>query len=162
MTLHFYWTHFETQKGPNYWYEQSFFVWCLLRQQNGGLNSGLKSVTIVTDALKEIGQGGPYLQETSSDQKATATKECIIMIKKLVLWSVVIFCSIPKSNILCIHRSQVSDKGPFGLLFTVACSSTINRITSTVNLDKINWCHMVFSALDLYFMLAWYRLGRNP
>ena len=27
-----------------------FFVWCLLRQQNGGLNSGQKSVNIVTDA----------------------------------------------------------------------------------------------------------------
>ena len=27
------------------------FVWCLLRQQNGGLNSGQKSANIVTDAL---------------------------------------------------------------------------------------------------------------
>ena len=51
MTLHFYWTYLETQKWPNYWYEQSFFVWCLLRQRNGGLNSGLKSATIVTDAF---------------------------------------------------------------------------------------------------------------
>ena len=30
MTLHLYWTYFETQKGPNYLYEQSFFVWRLL------------------------------------------------------------------------------------------------------------------------------------
>ena len=51
MTLHFYWTSLETQKGPNYWYQQSFLVWCLLRQRNGGLNSGLKSAIIVTDAL---------------------------------------------------------------------------------------------------------------
>ena len=51
MTLLLYWTYLKTQKGPNYWYEQSFFVWCLLRQRNGGLNSGLKSATIVTDAL---------------------------------------------------------------------------------------------------------------
>ena len=28
-----------------------FFVWCLLRQRNGGLNSGPKSANIVTDAL---------------------------------------------------------------------------------------------------------------
>ena len=28
-----------------------FFVWCILRQRNGGLNFGLKSATIVTDAL---------------------------------------------------------------------------------------------------------------
>ena len=27
------------------------FVWCLLRQRNGGLNSGLKSAIIVTDAF---------------------------------------------------------------------------------------------------------------
>ena len=54
MTLHFYWTHFETQKGPNYWYEQPLFVWCLLRQRNGGLNSGLKSVTIVIDAYLSL------------------------------------------------------------------------------------------------------------
>ena len=52
MTLHFYWTYLETQKGPNYLYEQSFFVWCLMRQRNGGLNSGLKLATIVTDAYR--------------------------------------------------------------------------------------------------------------
>ena len=51
MTLHFHWTSLESQKGPNYWYQQSFFIWCLLRQRNGGLNSGLKSAIIVTDAL---------------------------------------------------------------------------------------------------------------
>ena len=51
MTLHFYWTYLETQKGPNHWYEHSFFIRCLLRQQNGGLNSGQKSATILTDAL---------------------------------------------------------------------------------------------------------------
>ena len=51
MTLHFYWTYLETQKGPNYWYEWSFFVWCLLRQRNGGWNSGQKRATIVTDAF---------------------------------------------------------------------------------------------------------------
>ena len=51
MTLHFYWTFLETQKGPNYWYEQSFIVWCLLRQKNGGWNSGQKPATIVTDAF---------------------------------------------------------------------------------------------------------------
>ena len=45
-----YWTYFETQKGPNYWYEQSFFVWCLLRLRNGGLNSGQKLANIITDA----------------------------------------------------------------------------------------------------------------
>ena len=50
MTVHFYWTYLETQKGLNYWYEQSLFVWYLLRQRNGGLNSGLKSATFVTDA----------------------------------------------------------------------------------------------------------------
>ena len=54
MALHFYWTYLETQKGPNYWYEQSFLVWCLLRQRNGGLNSGQKPTTIVTDAFKVI------------------------------------------------------------------------------------------------------------
>ena len=48
MIFHFYWTYLETQKGPNYWYEQSFFVWCLLRQRNGGWNSGQKPATIVT------------------------------------------------------------------------------------------------------------------
>ena len=52
MTLHFYWTYLETQKGPNYWYEQSFFVWCLLHQRNWGWNSRQKPATIVTDALK--------------------------------------------------------------------------------------------------------------
>ena len=51
MTLHFDWTYLETQKEPNYWYTQSFFVWCLLRQRNGGSNSGLKPATIVADAL---------------------------------------------------------------------------------------------------------------
>ena len=51
MTLHLYLTYLETQMGPNYWYEQFFYVWCSLRKQNGGLNSGLKSATIVTDAL---------------------------------------------------------------------------------------------------------------
>ena len=51
MTLHFFWTFLETQKGPNYWYEQSFIVWCLLRQKNGGWNSGQKPATIVTDAF---------------------------------------------------------------------------------------------------------------
>ena len=51
MTLHFYWTYLKTQKGPNYWYEKSYFVWCLLSQQNGGLNSGQKSANIVTDAF---------------------------------------------------------------------------------------------------------------
>ena len=51
MTLHFYWTYLETQKGANYWYEQSFLAWCLLRQRNGGWNSGQKPVTIVTYAL---------------------------------------------------------------------------------------------------------------
>ena len=50
MTLYFYWIYLETQKGPNYWYKQSFFVWCLLRQKNGGWNSGQKPATIVTDA----------------------------------------------------------------------------------------------------------------
>ena len=54
MTLHFYWTSLETQKGPNYWYQQSCFVWCLLRQRTGGLNSGLKSAIIVTDAFNII------------------------------------------------------------------------------------------------------------
>ena len=28
------------------------------------------------------------------------------------------FCSISKSNLLCIHRSQVSDSDPLGLLLT--------------------------------------------
>ena len=50
MTLHFYWTYLETQKGPNYWYLQWFCVWRLLRQRNGELNSGLKLAIIVTDA----------------------------------------------------------------------------------------------------------------
>ena len=55
MTLHFYWAYLETQKGPNYWYERSIFVWCLLRQRNGGWNSGQKPATIVTDAfLKNV------------------------------------------------------------------------------------------------------------
>ena len=54
MIFHFYWTYLETQKGPNYWYEQLFFVWCLLRQRNEGLNSGQKPATIVTDALALI------------------------------------------------------------------------------------------------------------
>ena len=40
MTLHFYWTYLETQKGPNYGYEQSLFVWCLLPQRNGGGTPG--------------------------------------------------------------------------------------------------------------------------
>ena len=53
MTLRFYWPYLETQKGPNYWYEQSFHVWCLLRQRNGGRNSGQKPATIVTDALQQ-------------------------------------------------------------------------------------------------------------
>ena len=47
MTLHFFWTYLETQKGPNYWYAQSFFVWWLLRQRHGGWNSGLKPANIV-------------------------------------------------------------------------------------------------------------------
>ena len=51
MIFHFYWTYLETQKGPNYWYQQSFFVWCLLRQRNGEWNSGQKPATIVTDAF---------------------------------------------------------------------------------------------------------------
>ena len=51
MNLHFYWTYFETQKGPKYWYEQSVFVWRLLRQRNGGLNSGQKSANIVPYAF---------------------------------------------------------------------------------------------------------------
>ena len=37
-------------KDP-YWYQQSFFVWCLLRQRNGEWNSGQKPATIVTDAF---------------------------------------------------------------------------------------------------------------
>ena len=51
MTLHFYRTCLETQKRPSYWYERWFFIWCLLRQRNWGLNSGLKSAFIVTNAL---------------------------------------------------------------------------------------------------------------
>ena len=31
-----------------------FFVWCLMRQRNGGLNSGQKSANIVTDAYYQI------------------------------------------------------------------------------------------------------------
>ena len=31
--------------------QQPYFVWCLVRQRKGGLNSGLKSATIVTDAF---------------------------------------------------------------------------------------------------------------
>ena len=54
MTLHFYWTYLETQKGPNYWYEQSFLVWSLLRQRNGGWNSGQKPAIIVTDAFNNF------------------------------------------------------------------------------------------------------------
>ena len=51
MTLHFYWTCLETQKRPSYWYARRFFVWCLQRHRNGGLNSGQKSAIIVTDAF---------------------------------------------------------------------------------------------------------------
>ena len=52
MTLHLYWTYLETRKGPNYWYGQSFLVWCLLRQRNEGRNSGQKPATIATDTLQ--------------------------------------------------------------------------------------------------------------
>ena len=52
MTLHFYWTCMVTQKRPSYWYARWFFVWCLQRQRNGGLNSGQKSANIVTDAFQ--------------------------------------------------------------------------------------------------------------
>ena len=47
MTLHFYWTYLETQKGPNYWYEQSFYC---AREMDGG-TLGQKPVAIVTDAF---------------------------------------------------------------------------------------------------------------
>ena len=47
LTLYFYWTYLETQKLLIW---TVIFVWCLLRQRNWGLNSGLKSATIVTDA----------------------------------------------------------------------------------------------------------------
>ena len=52
MTLQFYWTYLETQKGPNNWYDQSFLVWYLLLHRNGGWNSGQKPATIVTDAFE--------------------------------------------------------------------------------------------------------------
>ena len=37
----------------------AFFVWCLQRHRNGGLNSGQKSAIIVTDALLVL-QVGPF------------------------------------------------------------------------------------------------------
>ena len=50
MTSHFYWICLETQKRPSY-LRTAIFIWCLQRQQNGGMNSGQKSANIVTDAF---------------------------------------------------------------------------------------------------------------
>ena len=52
MTLHFYWTCLDSEETKLLICTVIFFVWCLQRQRNGGLNSGQKSANIVTDALK--------------------------------------------------------------------------------------------------------------
>ena len=41
---------------------KAIFVWCLQRHRNGGLNSGLKSAIIVTDALQFFMHNVSYYQ----------------------------------------------------------------------------------------------------
>ena len=43
---------FGNSEETKLWICTAIFVWCLQRQRNGGLNSGLKSAIIVTDAFK--------------------------------------------------------------------------------------------------------------
>ena len=77
MTLHFYWTYLETQKGPNDWYKQTFFVWCLLRQRNGGSNSGLKPATIVTDPNSNLGVVSPCKEGDPYENNAFLSRTCL-------------------------------------------------------------------------------------
>ena len=76
----------------------------------GGSRTGWKMFT-----------GVPFFKKLLQTRRQQQQTECITMILKHVIWSVVIFCSIPKSNVWCIHRSQVSDSGPLGLLFIYYC-----------------------------------------
>ena len=66
----------------------------------------------------KIGHRGPLLQEnSSSDRKAAATNRMYNNHLEACGKKCFYFFSIPKSNFLCFHCSQVSDSGPLGLLF---------------------------------------------
>ena len=45
--------------------------------------------------------------------------------------------------------------------FTVAGWTSFTKLTPTVHLDMIFWCHVVVCILDLHFRLEWPWLGRN-
>ena len=61
---------------------------------------------------------GPLQESASSDWKATATSQMYSNDLEQVGWSVVNFCSIPKSIFLCVHCSEVSESGLLSLLFS--------------------------------------------
>ena len=63
------------------------------------------------------GGGGFFKKVRLQTGRLQQQTKCIAMIYKHVGWSVVIFCSIPKSIFFCVHCSQVSDSGLSGLLF---------------------------------------------
>ena len=83
---------------------------CLARSTQGRIQVR----AIIGDGAGGGGFFKKVLLQTGRLQQQT---KCIAMIQKHVGWSVVIFCSIPKSIFLCVHCSQVSDSGLLGLLF---------------------------------------------
>ena len=100
MHVYMYWTHSQTLLQSRWmdfhetWYGQStqgpLHVWKHFGQilPGGGTRAGPKKVT-----------GGPLLHQTGWLQQQT---ECIAMIYKLVVRSVVISGSIPKSKFWCV------------------------------------------------------------
>ena len=76
--------------------------------------------------------GGPLLQETSSlGRKATATNRMYNNdLEACGMKCCYFFCSIPKSNVLCFHCSQVSDSGPLGLLSIIKLGIFLSEVSN--------------------------------
>ena len=101
----------------------AIFVWCLQRQRNGGLNSGLKSAIIVTDALLIKGwynhdflvhvpcwlTTSPY---STSIGSLSFPRHHILWNLKSVNQPICGFYDLHKQNIMHTHTHPVTDKLP--------------------------------------------------
>ena len=85
------------------------------------------------------------------------------------MWDEVLlfFCSIPKSNVLCVHCSQASDSGPLGLLFSTGVECLGELIHPVHSSIRLNWLcgqnfNLAITDRDFIFpMFLWHVLSIN-
>ena len=89
----------------------------------------------------KIDHGGPLLKKNFFFRPEDYSNKPNVL-NQHVGWIVVIFGSIPKSNVWRVHCTQVSDSGPLVLLFSYFCTWYINPIRICTNdLNKSNVFH---------------------